>query len=206
MVGPLLVSLGLYLGVIIAAYLTVVPQISLWFEHWNAPRILALLGANLVYGILLFFGSGILFLALAAFCCSMLFDRLSSEVEGLIGNTVRPVRLGCGRMALDTGMRLVALCAVSLIGFGCGWLFAGLGPVVVAALFSLWDYTAPFYLRRGVTFGAQSARAFRLPGKAGFMAIGGLLSLVPIVNVLMLPAMVAGGTMLACDGERRGLW
>lgn len=206
MVAPLTVSMVLYLGIILAAYFAIVPNVSAWVEHLSVPRILALLGANLLYGFLLFFGSGFLFLTLAAVCCSTLFDRLSYEVESLVTGNAPKVRLSWTQNLGDLTGRTFAVLLGSVIGIGCGWTCLGVAGFLVACLFSLWDYTAAYYLRRGITFGIQFSRCMRIPRKAGFMLTGGLLTLVPVLNVLMLPAMVAGGTLMAMDGEREGRW
>jgi uncharacterized protein involved in cysteine biosynthesis len=65
-------------------------------------------------------------------------------------------------------------------------------------LIGLLDYTAPAFLRRGLTLGPQWARLRHGFDRdtAAFALVAGLLSLVPLVGVLLLPGLVAGGTLL----------
>jgi len=72
-----------------------------------------------------------------------------------------------------------------------GWL----GPVL-GGILSLFDFTAPYMLRRNLTFGKQWGHVFKLQGWFGFAVFGGIITLIPLVNILMLPVMVAGGTIM----------
>jgi uncharacterized protein involved in cysteine biosynthesis len=53
-----------------------------------------------------------------------------------------------------------------------------------------------------VTLGGQFGRVFRLRGWLTFLLLGGLLTLLPFINVLLLPVMVAAGTIMVAKSER----
>jgi uncharacterized protein involved in cysteine biosynthesis len=72
-----------------------------------------------------------------------------------------------------------------------------LGPVLVAGWVGVLDYTSPAFLRYNRTVGEQWPVGTKMKGWFGFQIGAGLLSLLPFVNVLMLPALVAGGTSMA---------
>lgn len=43
------------------------------------------------------------------------------------------------------------------------------------------------------------AEVRKLKGRFSFLLGGGLLTLIPVVNVIMLPCLVAGGTLMVVD-------
>ncbi|HTQ11030.1 MAG TPA: hypothetical protein VMI31_13225, partial [Fimbriimonadaceae bacterium] len=92
--------------------------------------------------------------------------------------------------------------AVTLLSLCCGWLFFGVPAVLFAGFLGLHDYTSAAYLRRGVTFPAQMSPVGKLEGRFSFAIAAGLLTLIPLVNVLMLPCLVAGGTLMVVDAEK----
>ena len=74
-------------------------------------------------------------------------------------------------------------------------------PLLVASLLSVLDATAPAFARRGVRLGLQIGRVRRLRGVVSFALVSGLIVLVPVLNVLALPILVAAGTILVADAE-----
>lgn len=153
--------------------------------------------AGLVLTIVL---SGTIYLALVALIAGFGFDRLSMEVEEReFGRAVgQPLGFaagigdGVGRAVLTGLLGIVALCGGATVVI----------PWLVAAFLCLMDFTAPSLLRRGVGLGRQFGAARRLPGAGSFALVAGAFMLVPVVNVLALPILVAAGTILvAQDGK-----
>jgi uncharacterized protein involved in cysteine biosynthesis len=81
-----------------------------------------------------------------------------------------------------------------------GWLGL-LASAVVAGVLGLVEFSAPAYARRGVLYPAQ-LRVLRLRAALGFGVCTGLVSLLPLIFVLAMPAMVVGGTILCREGEK----
>ena len=147
------------------------------------------LGGLLGFVTVVVFGGGI-YLALVALLSGFGFDRLSVEVErrefGSATMGESTVGGGLVRGAVSLALGLVALCLGGTV----------VVPWLVASYLCLMDFTAPALARRGVGFGAQFRATRGLPGALPFALVGGVILLVPVVNVLALPVLVAAGTML----------
>jgi hypothetical protein len=83
-----------------------------------------------------------------------------------------------------------------------GWLFFGIVGVVLAGWLGLLDYTSNAFARRGILIDRQFSSVRKLPGWGGFLVSAGVVALFPFLNVLLLPALVAGGTILCGKGWR----
>lgn len=144
---------------------------------------------------------GAIYLALVGLISGFGFDALSREVEERqFGRSVgQPLSFAAGigdgiaRLILATVLGLVGLCGAGTVVI----------PWLVAALLVLMDATAPSLLRRGVSFGRQFGAARRLPGAWPFAFVSGVIVLVPVLNVLALPILVAAGTILVAEGGER---
>ncbi len=154
------------------------------------------LAVSLVLGIVF---AGAIYLALVALIAGFGFDRLSAEVEERVyGHTVgRPLGFVEGLGDGVTRGTLTALCGVAALCLSP----TVVGPWLVASFLCLLDFTAPSLLRRGVRLKGQFGVARRLPGALPFALIAGVIVLIPVVNVLALPVLVAAGTLLVADGS-----
>jgi uncharacterized protein involved in cysteine biosynthesis len=202
LVRPVLLSGLVFLAIVATGYVILVPRVADLLAGLGVPGWLSTGGATLLYAVLWLFLSGIVFLGIASLFSSLMWDGLSMEVERLEfgdpgGEPARwPVALG------DIIRRGAFSLTVAALGIGCGWVLFGSVAVFLTGVLGLFDYTASAYLRRGISFPEQMARVGRCPGWAGFMLVAGVVTLIPFVNVLMLPAMVAGGTLMAAESER----
>lgn len=150
------------------------------------------------FAVAIFFGGGI-YLALVAVISGFGFERLSAEVERLaFGTSVgKSPSLSVGIVdGLVRGLFAVVLGVVALCGSPTFVI-----PLLVASLLSVLDATAPAFARRGVRLGLQIGRVRRLRGVVSFALVSGLIVLVPVLNVLALPILVAAGTILVADAE-----
>lgn len=144
---------------------------------------------------------GAIYLGLVGFISGFGFDRLSVEVEerlfgaaeGRSPGFAAGLADGVARGLLAVVLGIVALClSVTVVG-----------PWLIASLLCLIDFTAPALMRRGVGLGRQLGVARRLPDALPFALIAGAIVLIPVVNVLTLPILVAAGTILAAEGRVR---
>lgn len=141
--------------------------------------------------------AGPIYLALVALIAGFGFERLSAAVEEAeFGRAEgRPVGLAAGladgvpRALLTLALSLLALCGSFLV----------VVPWLVAAFIAIMDSTAPALLRRGVGLGRQFGVVRRLPNALPFAALAGLIALVPVLNVLALPILIAAGTLMVAE-------
>lgn len=198
---PMALAGLVFFAFVILGYVLLVPTIAVLLERVHVdPR---LSGSLLTVGyiVLWIFLSGVVYLGIAGFCSAMLWERLSIEVEREVGGSGPHTTLPQSVLMLDGFTRFITLMFVVSVAFCCGPFMWGLPGPILGGLLGVFDFTAPYMLRRGKTFGQQRAYVFKLKGWLGFAAVGAVITLLPVVNVLMLPVMVAGGTIM-CHRNR----
>lgn len=202
---PLLVGAGAFLVVAIGSYLLVVPAVDGFVQRQFAAETGAVLHWVASLAMIIFLGliSGVLYLTLVSFFSSMLWEKLSLEVEAGISGERIEAKLATSTIVGDSISRGLTACVIALLSLCCGWVFFGIPAVVLAGWLGLHDYTAPAMMRRGILFGEQRRRLRYVRGKWSFLLASGLITLLPFVNVLMLPCLVAAGTLLVMDSEKR---
>lgn len=201
-VKPLLLSAVLFVVVLVAIYFLVVPPIDRWIDTWNLPNWAGFISGPLFFILFVIFGSSFLFLTIASTANSFLWEKLSYEVEKDLKGEAPMQSVGIGRSLLDTAQRLGFTLLMALLALGCGWTFFGIIGILLAGTLGLYDYTAAYYSRRGILFKGQHGYVWKLKGRWPFMLGAGLLTLLPFVNVIMLPALVAAGTHMAWKTEQ----
>lgn len=202
--GPLLGAVTAYVLLGILGGFLIVPRLPRWLGVSGGEQSLWVryLGsaAFVVLWVVLFSWA---FVLLAGVFAGFLFDKLSRAVEQTVTTpgTALPADapLATGQALGDSLARLVLNAS---LGVGALLLSFALGPIpgiLAAALIGLLDLTSPAYLRQGHTLGKQAARLFRSRDANTFFfaLVAGMLSLVPLIGVLLLPGLVAGGTLLA---------
>lgn len=198
--GPLFAAVTLYIALGFGGWALIHPYLERWVSE--GPEWLGTVGFVVLWIALFPF----LFTLLAGAFAGVIFEPLSLAVEKVVGagtesGNATPLS---GSVAFgDTLARLALSASLALLAFGLGFVFGPVPGILAASLIGLLDYTSPVYARRGKTLGPQwrdlmgslNARTVTFALAAGF------LSLIPIVGVLMLPGLVAGGTLLVL---RRG--
>lgn len=193
---PLLGALLLWIALFAAGLWWVEGEVAALIHARNRIADL-LVGAG--YAVVWYFVGTAVFLALAAILGSFAWDRLTGEVERLIAGEAAPEPSIALRTA-DAAVRIVFTLGMAVLGLCCN-VVPVVGGVLVAGVVGLFDFTASAYLRRGVSLFGQFGRVFRLPGWFEFLVVSGVLSLVPVVNVLLLPVMAAAGAIMVIRGE-----
>lgn len=168
-----------------------------WLESWDRSRGVdgGLLAAILYFTIAAVLGIW-LFLAVVAVISSLVWERLTAEIERLIGSTVSATPIGCGMAVVDTIQRLIFTLLMAIVAIVAGSVIPIIGAPIIAGVVGLFDFTASAFLRRGVTLPGQFSRVFKLKGWASFVLAAGFLTVIPVVNVLSLPLLVAGATIM----------
>lgn len=129
------------------------------------------------------------------------FERLSEEVEARAFGRVAGKTIGFGARLGDGLARALLAAVLGLAGLCLSGTLVV--PWLIASMLVFLDATAPALLRRDIGLGRQFGIARRLPDALPFAAVAGLVALVPVLNVLALPVLVAAGTlMVADDGSR----
>jgi CysZ protein len=193
---PLLWAVTAYLILGSIAWALVVPRIASWFAASASGAFAAGLFGSLLFAIVWLFLFSYLFVILASLFAGFLWEGLARQVESLSGGAAQAVPLPASTLVFDAGARfslsllvgLLALVGTLVIGPLSGWL--------AASLLCLLDYTSPAYLRRGLPLWSQAGRALRAKS-LGFALVAGAVSLLPILNVLLWPVAITGGTLLA---------
>jgi uncharacterized protein involved in cysteine biosynthesis len=200
---PLIYSAVLFFLTFTIGWFLLVPRVSRWGTalglYAGVANILSVLG----YIVIWWLCAGMLYLTISGFLSSLLWDDLSGKVEESRTGQSSHVPLPFATLMADAILRLVfsSLICVATLASGC--LSFGVLGVVFAGWLGLYDYSACAFLRKGIPFSSQFSRVFRCEGWMGFALVSGVVSLVPIVNVLAMPALVAGGTLLCLSSETK---
>lgn len=192
--APLAWSGLLYLILIAISYWLVVPPLQRFAEGLGLGDVGNAI-VLLVYGAAWFFLSGIVFLGIMSFLSSLMWDKLSEEVEALIG-PVTARKLPVPALLADSVKRTILTISLALLGLIGGLCVPVVCPILVASYVGLLDFTAPAFARRGKLLRQQRRELKLLKSRHEFAVASGLITLVPILNVLMLPLLVAAGTIM----------
>jgi len=141
------------------------------------------------------------FLAIASFTSSLLWDPLGVEVERITLGTAAEAHLSKGALARDSILRLMFAVFIGIFALVAAAFATPVAGILVAGYGATIDVTAGAFLRRGVRLGGQFGRIYKLPGFPSFAAVAGLLTLLPVVNVLFLPVLVTGATIMVAKAK-----
>jgi len=199
---PWLWSVLIFVAVVIVGYFALVP----WLQGVVDARLGGDSGASgflktlisITYIAIWFFLAGFVFITITSITSGFLWDELSQRIEEQItGQPAPKSTLSNGRIVVDSISRGLFSIAMAILSIFCGWVIPFVAPVLLAGWVGVLDYTSPAFLRYNRTVGLQWPVATKMKGWFGFQIVSGLLSLLPVVNVLLLPALVAGGTAMA---------
>lgn len=203
------------LGGALLAWVGAAPSVAVWLTPFGRlwdPDLMALLRAAVVVALV----AGAIALAVVVFAALTLllgapvYERISRAVEaeggGITGEVNRPVVRQVGRAILDSVRMVTAAAGLGIVVAVLGLVPAVGTPLaaVVAAVgggrIILTELTATPCDARGMTLGERRLllRAHRWRA-LGFGLVTYLLFLIPGAAVLLMPAAVAGATMLARD-------
>jgi CysZ protein len=199
--GPLVAALIAYIVLGIVGGILIVPrlpELPILRDLTPASGIVVLLGSLLfvVLWVLLF---SFVFVLFAGIFAGLVWERFSREVEREAGATDPPqARIGCAASGADTIARLILAVTLAVAALLLSGLLGPIPGIIAAAIVGLLDFTAPACQRRGMLLDRQAGHlASRLDGRTlGFALVAGLVSLVPLIGVLVMPGLVAGGTLL----------
>lgn len=199
---PWMWSTLIFFGVVLFGYIALVP----WLKGIIETRLGAESGltgflqivVSIAYFAIWLLLAGFVFLLITSITSSFLWDELSQKVEEQItGRPGRKSTLSNGRIVSDSISRGIFAICLAILSFFCGLAIPVVAPIILAGWLGVLDYSSSAFLRYDRTVGQQWPVATKMKGWFGFQVVSGALSLLPFVNVLMLPALVAGGTSMA---------
>ena len=199
----------IFFSVVVIGYFALVPWIQSVIEARLGPSsettgLLKSLVA-IAYMAIWFFLAGFVFITITSLTSSFLWDDLSQRIEeDITGVPGRKSTLPTGRIVVDSLSRGVFSILIAIASLFCGWVLPFVGPVLLAGWLGVLDYTSSAFLRYDRTVGQQWPVAMKMKGWFGFLVGSGLLSLLPFINVLLLPGLVAGGTVMAVRSGQLG--
>jgi uncharacterized protein involved in cysteine biosynthesis len=139
-------------------------------------------------------------LLLSAPVLDLLSRRVEARVRGRADEEDKGLGFAVGQSLLGAFYFLLAAPGVFLLG-----LIPLVGPILAAlwgARALAFQFTDPTLGRRGLTFREKRVWHRRwLPESEGFGLAGMVTLLIPLANVLMAPALAAGGTLLVLELE-----
>jgi len=204
--GPMALAGGLFALISIAAYFWITPWVQEWLSRVGIDRAYGALIGGIAFVVIWWLISMTLYLGLAGILSSFLWEKLSLEIERMEGFApAESSKVGCGATIYDTILRAIFSLFIAVLTLATGWLCFGIVGVFLAGTLGLLDYSSSSFARRGILVDRQWGAVRRCPGWKGFLVGSGIVSLFPFVNVLMLPALVAGGTLLCLKGEQKAL-
>lgn len=222
--APPLAIVAILLG--LATWLAIAHHASLFEVLWASPAgdgwlDQALRGlhwlASLIFGALLVFASAALVLLTSSVIAAPWNDALSAAVERIAaGGSQSPA--AASHLVRDA-LRSIIFAAVLLGGylacmvslFALGWLIPVVGPLLqatlgflVTAMFLALENADLAAARHGLSVRDRIAHARRHLGSAlGMGTAIWVLMLVPLLNLLLVPAAVAGATLWFLDTHGR---
>lgn len=205
---PLAQAVAIYL-ILVVAGLFVVP----WFSQkiaqsfslvqpgflQSAVPFLSLIA----YVLFVWFFSGVLLITATTMLSAMGWDKLSQEVELQAGVTPPRPKVPISVIALDASIRFGFAFLFLFFSLVLGWVCFGIAGVLLAGWLALHDFSAPACLRRGEPAWKQTKSLLAKKQWFGFVIGAGIITLIPVVNVLALAPLVAGGTLLRIQDDPR---
>ena len=207
---PFLVNVLLFLGlgvIFVALYPGLIQHLLPSGDAWYLSLLRALLWA--VGSAILAIGFLLVFTVVGNLIAGPFNDALSERVEGSMGGHVRPARgLGSqlgelGRTALEEVKRVLFFMAGSLVLLLWN-LIPGVGQAIYTVTAGIWtllflalEFGDYYLVRHWVRFRTRWALIWSHRWSSlGFGLGASLLLMIPIVNLLLIPCAVTGGTLL----------
>lgn len=200
--GPMAIAGGLFVLITFLAYVWITPWVQDWLSRVGIDRAYSALIGGVAFFVIWWLISMTLYLGLAGILSSFLWEKLSIEVERLEGTLpAESASPGCGGTVYDTILRGILSIFIAIFTLLTGWLCFGVVGIFLAGFLGLLDYSSCAFARRGVLIDRQFGAVRKCKGWKSFLIASGAVALFPFINVLMLPALVAGGTLLATSRE-----
>ena len=215
---PVLVNIVVF-AIFLISFNTLVYYLASWaFEQTSQAWYWAML--TYIAGAILFVVSLLvvifLFVVVGIVIASPFLDVLSAEVErhvtGKVEESGKPFMAMAWLTMRSEGKKLAVFLPIQLV-LALLSLIPVVGPVMFAVInppflsfVMAYEFTSFTLDRRGYDFTTKKARIMEAPMlHLGFGAAAGLTLFIPVAHFLLLPAAVAGATLLALDTMPKAL-
>lgn len=207
---PFLINVLLFFGlglVFVALFPDLIQFLLPVGDVWYLTLLRALLWAvgSMVLGIIFL----LVFTVVGNLIAGPFNDALSERVEGLMGGHAPPSRglahqFGeLGRTALEEAKRILFFLSGSLV-FLLWNLIPGVGQILYAVTTSVWtllflalEFGDYYLVRHWIRFRARWSHIWAHRwASLGFGAGASVLLMIPLINLLLIPCAVTGGTLL----------
>jgi uncharacterized protein involved in cysteine biosynthesis len=199
--APLAAAMAAYLILLVGGYFFFAALLNWVAAALGIQPPFAWAAAGVLVLVLWIFVSGPVFVGLASVASAVVWEKLSLRAEALVYSDPPCQKLRLGQVALDLVLRGTVTVFLSLVVLVLGWFGLGLVALLIGGWLGLSDFTAPALARRGLYFPRQPFAALRCRGWSGFWLTAGLSSLLPVLNVLLLPVWVVAGTLMVAETE-----
>ncbi|MBL8049402.1 MAG: EI24 domain-containing protein [Chthonomonas sp.] len=195
LIAPFLWTIVVFLAVMIPLRLWLPGFLGQQWERtgWSQPPMWVWW---IVVTLIFLFISSTIFFMINGILSGLLWENLSREVEERLYGTAPQHKTSLARGIADAVARIPSTVGWSLLGIVLGFTPFGLGAAYPNGRMCINDFTSPAYSRRQLYFPAQKVRANTLRSAGSYAWTCGLISLFPIVNLICLPGMIAGATMM----------
>jgi uncharacterized protein involved in cysteine biosynthesis len=195
---PLMVGAGIYLLFFCGGFYLVLSGLAHYVQPFGVGGNVAGALGGILFLLVWWLVSASVYLTVTSLASSWVWGALSAAVEAHMGVEPETRRVN---LLTDAVPRVAFAALITVLILLLGWI--GLFPaVLLAGWLSLYDYTSSAYLRRGVSFPGQFKLVFECRSWPSFSLTCGALTLIPLVNVILLPGLVAGGTLMVLESER----
>lgn len=199
--GPMLLAAIAFVVITILAYFWLTPLTQDLMARIGLDRAYSWILGEVAFWIIWWLLSATLYLGLAGILSSFLWEKLSREIERLEGTLPNPdAKVGCGGTVYDTAIRAFVSLGVAIATLLLGWLCFGAVGIVFTGWLGALDYTSCAFARRGLLIDRQFSAIRQCRGWKDFALGAGVIALFPFLNILLLPVLVAGGTLMCAKG------
>lgn len=198
---PLLISSVLFVLVFVGGYVALVKGLQSWLGamggYWSSAA--GVTGGSVLYFVLWWYIAGIVFITFASVASAFHWESLSHQIEQEIyGDSPLPQQ-NWFALGMDGALRMAHMSLLMCLSLTC--FFVPFLGVFLMGWLCCHDYTAPAMMRRGVFFHRQTPRVLRLKRWPVYGLVCGIFAVIPFVNLFLMPAFVAAGTLMVADTE-----
>jgi uncharacterized protein involved in cysteine biosynthesis len=198
--APMAWSALLFLTIVLLGYLVLVPPLRNLLTGFGLGAVAGAASVILYVAVWIAI-SGIVFLAIVSLLSSLAWEKLSYEVEVLATGSASASSPPRSQVIADSLLRTFLTLLLAGLALVSSFVLPVIGPIALAAVAAMFDFTSAAFARRGMLLAEQRRHIRSLRGGLSFAALAGVLTLLPLVNVLMLPVLVAAGTIMVAKSR-----
>lgn len=198
---PLFGAVTLFLVSFFAGLQFVTGRFAELSEMLRIPAAIGSVTGGVLLTVLWILLSGPIFLVFFGVIAIPTWEVLSRRVERHFANVEATSYLTVWQISLDIFLRIVTAVFAMVIVLVLGFLGLSIVGTFILGFLILIDCSAPSLMRRGHSMFQHWGAVFRSPGWFSLWIAISLSSMVPILNVLLLPVFVIASTLMVLESE-----